>query len=333
MEIRELDRDKLTKSEMSAVTRLANIVDPERLPGDEPMSEQLVHDRLSPGGRFYGFRTWAMFDGGDVVALAHAEGSRESENSELCELTIAVDPDLRRRGLGIELYEYVKVAVEREGRTRTWGWGPLDDENRGFWEDGLGRTLGYVERISRCVLAEVDASLMETWIGGAADRAAGYHLERWQGRCPDHLAERLALARQAMNDAPTDDLEFADETFDVERVRDSEANLARKDLTRYAIMAIATATDELAGYTDVVVPGARPQISYQGDTVTIPAHRDRGIGRWVKAEMWKWLRTERPEITTLDTGNAESNDAMLSINLAMGFSGYLNLGVWHDVPD
>ena len=57
-------------------------------------------------------------------------------------------------------------------------------------------------------------------------------------------------------------------------------------------------------------------------------HRNRGLGRWLKAEMWRQLREQRPDVRTLDTGNAESNDAMLAINEAMGFKPHARLGIW-----
>ena len=96
-----------------------------------------------------------------------------------------------------------------------------------------------------------------------------------------------------------------------------------------AIFAIETATNEVAGYTATRVPRSEPALSKQGDTVTIAAHRNKGIGRWIKADMIRWLQEVRPEVEYLDTGNAESNRAMLAINEAMGFRDVMHHGVWH----
>ena len=35
--------------------------------------------------------------------------------------------------------------------------------------------------------------------------------------------------------------------------------------------------------------------------------------------MWRRLRENHPELTRLRTGNADSNDGMLAINVAMGY--------------
>jgi mycothiol synthase len=82
------------------------------------------------------------------------------------------------------------------------------------------------------------------------------------------------------------------------------------------------------GHTTVHVNPRRPEASWQWDTVVLDRHRRRGIGRWLKAEMWRWLREAEPEVTRLRTGNAESNDAMLAINVAMGFREAAVYGAW-----
>jgi GNAT superfamily N-acetyltransferase len=329
VEIRELHRDKLSGSELGALTQLLNIVDPNQLPGDAPITDALTYDRLSPGSTSYRFWNWALFDGDRVIAAMQAHGSTV-ENTELFEVGIAVDPNRRRRGLGATMLDHVRRSMAVRGRTRLWSWGSLDETNRGFWEGAIGLELAFDERISRCWLAEVDPELMQTWIDRAEQRAAGYHLERWKSPCPDELVEQFARAVEAMDDAPHEGLQFELEHFDAERVRDLEVLRTSLGHDSWAIMAIETATGLAAGYTGISIAQARPELGQQIDTVTLADHRDRGIGRWMKAEMWQWLRRERPDVASLDTGNAESNDAMLAINMAMGFRESVHIGVWQE---
>ena len=49
-------------------------------------------------------------------------------------------------------------------------------------------------------------------------------------------------------------------------------------------------------------------------TVVLASHRGQGIAKRLKAEMWRWLRDDEPQVTGLRTGNAHSNAAMLAIN-------------------
>lgn len=329
VEIRELWRAELTSAELSSLTELANLVDPDRLPGDGPMPEQMVYGLLCRGGRFQFNRSWAIFEGERAVAVAQAEGSVGTENADLAEMLLAVHPSERRRGLGSRLYEGVRSALQEDRRSRLWVWGVLDDANRGFWEECHGFSLGYDERASRCVLGDVDAALMQSWIDRAGQRASGYRLERWNGPAPDEFIGHLALAHQAMNDAPLDDLELEDRIFSAERARDVEKIHVDSDFEDYVVLAVETATNDVAGFTAVMVPRSRPERSYQAETVTLDAHRNLGIGRWLKADMWQWLRAERPDIEILLTGNAESNAAMLAINVEMGYRPFVNYGEWH----
>jgi len=87
-------------------------------------------------------------------------------------------------------------------------------------------------------------------------------------------------------------------------------------------------SDEPAGLSVVSIQQEKPRFANQGNTVVHPSHRTRGIGRWLKADMWKRLRVEAPHVEALDTDNAVSNDAMLSINAAMGFEPLVDWGTW-----
>ena len=54
-------------------------------------------------------------------------------------------------------------------------------------------------------------------------------------------------------------------------------------------------------------------------TAVDPKHRDKGIGRWLKATKCLRLFAEKPHVEYVDTWNAFSNAPMLGINIAMGF--------------
>ncbi|HET9188433.1 MAG TPA: GNAT family N-acetyltransferase, partial [Acidothermaceae bacterium] len=75
----------------------------------------------------------------------------------------------------------------------------------------------------------------------------------------------------------------------------------------------------LVALTDVLVPEGRRTLAYQEDTVVRPDHRNRGLGRWVKAEMLRWLAEEEPQLEQIVTWNATENAAMRDINTELGF--------------
>ncbi len=77
-----------------------------------------------------------------------------------------------------------------------------------------------------------------------------------------------------------------------------------------------------------MLPTLWPEVAYQGDTGVYPKHRERGLGRWLKAAMALRLLAERPGVDRIVTENAESNEAMLKINVDMGFRPRQNWGGW-----
>ena len=335
MEIRELRQDTITAAEADELARLRSLVDPRRAPDDPPVSRQLAINDLRIKTPSYGYTYWAMFDGDIMVGLSEAGGARNGPNTDACEVGLWIDPQRYDETspdftLHHHLFNHVDAAERATGRTRYWPWGNQSDPaTRQYWETELGYTQAYDERISRCIVADTDADLMQRWIDQAGERASGYHLVSATAPFDDQTIEYYAQGLETMNDAPLDDIVQEPEPFDAARARDIEALFLALHCTYRATFAIETATGELAGYTALRIPDAEPAKSKQGDTVTVEAHRNRGIGRWLKADMWSWLRTEHPQVESLDTGNAESNRAMLAINEAMGFCDILHHAVWH----
>ena len=173
-------------------------------------------------------------------------------------------------------------------------------------------------------MAAVDPELMQRWI----DAAPGdLELVHWTRRCPDRWIDALVATANAMNDAPTDDLDLADTVVDVPMMRAEIEARAARGLEYQGIIAV-TAGGAAAGGTEVFVNRHRPEVSWQWSTVVVPAQRGRGIGRWLKASMWQRLRRTEPEVTALHTGNAASNDHMLAINNEMGFEPTHLMGCW-----
>ena len=88
------------------------------------------------------------------------------------------------------------------------------------------------------------------------------------------------------------------------------------------------ATGKLAGYTDVAWNPNRPHQLEQWATGIFPRFRNRGLGRWLKAAMLEKVIRERPQVTLVRTGNADSNAPMLHINWELGFKPYFSESVW-----
>ena len=167
-------------------------------------------------------------------------------------------------------------------------------------------------------LADVDHTLVERWIERRDKRATGYSLVRWIGACPDDLVETFARLREAMDTAPKGELDLTIE-WSPESVRAAERSNVRSGRRNLVVCVRHDAAGELVALTDVVVPAGRPAVAHQEDTVVRPDHRNRGLGRWVKAEMLRWLAEKEPQLELIVTWNATENSAMRSINTELGF--------------
>lgn len=266
-------------------------------------------------------RFGACLDDDRMVALGHLGLKRSPENRDKASCEIDGIPQA-----GESLLRVICDTAEEAGRTSLMAWGRLIDEQKQFWESHAMPHV-YVERLSDLDVSAVEPQLMESWIDQRHDRAGDIELVRWSGGTPDEWMPQMLEALDAMNDAPRDELDAADSKSTPEKLRRQEAAFQAIGEELEVLLAV-DAAKQVAGMTMLGINTHRPAASWQADTVVLSAFRNRGIGRWLKAEMWSDLRETRPEVTRLRTGNAESNDAMLAINVAMGYRPAHNYGIW-----
>ena len=147
--------------------------------------------------------------------------------------------------------------------------------------------------------------------------ATDYELVRWRASAGGP-APQVAGITAAINDAPIDDLDIEDEVFTADRIRDYET--PRQSGHRlWRIIARHRRTGEAAGHTAVVVHTERPELAHQHDTAVVRDHRGHRLGLLLKAEMMRWLAEVEPQVNSIDTWNAETNDHMIAVNERLGY--------------
>ena len=259
------------------------------------------------------------FDGDHATAIGHLELNSTPSNAALAGVEITPADDDTTAAV---LTELLKRAAA-DGRTSVIAWGNHTPNAHRFWTQ-VGAELRYTEQESRLDMAAVDPDLMDRWVAaGPAD----LELVHWARHCPEEWIDALVATANAMNDAPTDDLDIADTIVDSAMVKAEIEARATLGLEYRGVLAV-TADGEAAGTTEVFVNRHRPAASWQWSTVVLPAHRGRRIGRWVKAAMWQRLRATEGDVAWLQTGNAASNAHMLAINNEMGFEPTHLMGCW-----
>jgi GNAT superfamily N-acetyltransferase len=256
-------------------------------------------------------------DSGRVVGVLSVTMPRR-DNTHLATFRAVVDPPSRRQGLGRQLFEAGLAHIREAGRRVATSWAFDPGPGMAFLKaQGFDPVLELAYR--RQDLRAVDWSRLEREYAEAQSRAAGYELVRMPGPVPDELLPAIAEMAGAINDAPTDDLDFEDEVFDPERLRAYEAAQEAYGRRVYRLVARERDTGELAGHTIVAVEGDRPWYGGQHDTSVVRAHRGHRLGLLLKIGMVRWLREVEPQLRYIDTDNAASNAHMIKVNEIIGY--------------
>ncbi len=276
---------------------------------------------------------------GDAAATAVARTSRGAvvavfgvmmptrDNTHLGEVSVTVDPSWRRRGVGTQLFTVGIDRLKDAGRTlvvaNCW------DGTAGV---PFGKSVG-LDRASEAVMRRQDLRTMDReritrLAAQARQQAQEYELLRLSGAVPQDLLEQVARMTEAINDAPTDDLDVEDEVFSPDRIRAFEAAQDAYQRRMYRLVARHRSTGELAGHTMVGVSVQQPWQAWQFDTSIVKRHRGNRLGLLLKAEMLGWLGEAEPQLHRLDTGNAATNAHMIGINETLGYQITARLIQW-----
>jgi mycothiol synthase len=312
---------EFSDEEIAIGTRLYNSFEAEVWPEDPvtPITDAIAAARaVPPRTTRTAFRAWS--DDGTLVGSVEVAIDREhDDNPDLLDCAIVVNRDYRGQGIGTALLGHVVEFASAEGRERLVG------QTRPRAPDGerFAMRVGAVRKAeshsNHLPTAEVDHRLLESWVRSGPQRAAGYELVAWDGTIPDdHLSAFLDLLL-VMNDEPRDDLEVNDFTITPSQWREGEAQGAAIGQERWFLVARRSSDGALAGFHDLAWVPAFPHVMWVGNTGVRAEHRGHALGKWLKAAMTLRVLDEKPEVTDIRTGNADSNDAMLGINRAMGY--------------
>ena len=324
--IRDLDPAGTPEPRLRAVHAVASAFAFGHVEGDEPMpfEEWVAEERRK--ATFLDLRHVVAEVDGEVVGHGYVELDAH-DNPHLGWAGLAVLPSHRRRGIGTQLLDRLTRLAADDGRA---SFGVSADQ--GSPGAALAAMAGLTHRQwahqNRLLVADVDADLLRTWVAQAPERAGDYSLRTWDGPTPEPLVEAFAACTQVMNTAPMDDLDVEDERMTPDRLRVLEAARVEANVDWWTACAVHEPTGALAGFTQLSFSGWRPSVAKQNDTGVDPAHRDRGLGRWLKASMLLRLLEEKPRVERIDTWNAGSNEPMLGINHALGFRRVRVSGNW-----
>ncbi|WP_405458870.1 GNAT family N-acetyltransferase [Streptomyces sp. NBC_00101] len=301
--------------------RLTPLTDPER----GASSHRLVWLAEEVPGAGTGPAPAAYPVGSAYLRLLTAPGQ-----DHLAEVEVAVHPAARRTGVGTRLLEAALAGAAAEGRRTLTAQVTGDGEGAAFLRARGFRTV-LTLTCTRLATADADPVALAARAGEARP---GYRLVSWSGTVPDELAATFADSRRAMDDMPMDAMDHGTVTWDVDRVRAVARAVERRGDLLHTVAAVSEEDGTIAGFTELVVPGDGTGDGLHYGTGVLPAHRGRGLARWMKAESVRTALVTHPALAGLVADTAESNTAMRAVNDALGYvPTHRALFLQRDVPD
>lgn len=234
---------------------------------------------------------------------------------------VAVEPELRGRGIGAVLMDGLVELADREGRTQLLGGAGIPFEARETspiiaWAQRQGFSVANLE-IQRNLELPVDPALLESIAAAAAEKHADYEVRSYVGPLPDELLESWCeLANMFLLEAPMGDVDVEAGATTPEAARERARVNERIGRTVYS--SVALSDGKVVAHTDIGVSRDADE-AHQWGTIVHPDHRGHRLGAAVKVANLRTLSARQPEVPRVVTTNAETNAWMVAINDELGF--------------
>lgn len=273
----------------------------------------------------------------------------QADNRDVAYLSVVVDADHRRRGIGGALFDAAQRVAMAQGRTSLQGgsYAPLVPTGprsiRGTRGDGVidpaspqarfalsrGFRLMQVETFSRLILGPPDE--LKAIATRARESVPGqYEIDTWSGPGTGTRASDMAALLAALSAGiPTGGATLEEEHFDAERVTAQERAFAEAGIEDLVTAARHRPTGQLVAMTRIIKDPSVDEMADQWETVVRSDHRGHGLGLAVKAVNHAAASTRWPGLDRLITGNASENEHMLRINDSLGYRPFAASG-WYE---
>ena len=249
---------------------------------------------------------WVAEEGERIVGWAEARMRWSTSVPDVGDLWAYVVPSNRGRGIGAALYAETERYLRELGARKLESWTYTDAgrhvlETRGFRATGD-------ERISALDLAKADTSALPA----LEERLAGEGFRLVPLGDVRHRVEELhRLYAEASTDVP--------EYFKEDDVRLEEW---RRDTLEHPQLTpdgsfVALSPDDVPAALAFLELDEPARIAANELTGTLAAHRRLGLARLVKLASIRWAKEHGYE--RILTGNAEANEAMLGLNVNLGY--------------
>jgi GNAT superfamily N-acetyltransferase len=259
---------------------------------------------------------------GDTLVGAGVVNLGLLDNTDKGWVFAMVDPPHRRRGAGTALVEDMVDRVRADGRTEvlssaSYAGPESDDAPAVRFATRLGFRIANTE-ITRNLPLPVDPARLDAVEAEGAERREGYTVQTHVGAVPDDLLPSYCgLVNQLILDAPHGDLTFEESRLTPEIARENMAK--NRALGRTVYYSLAVRDGEAVAQSDLAVQPGDSGMALQWATLVHRDHRGHRLGAAVKVANLRTIQRDRPDVTVVQTENAETNAFMVSINERLGF--------------
>ena len=274
---------------------------------------------------------WAVWmPDGSMSAYCRVHVSKAGFGSDRATFGIIVHRSERRRGIGTALLEHVLRAAEAFERPKLRGYSNDRCPAASSFLESIGAERISTSSWSQLELEKVDRGTLDEWLGLPSGPGPEIRIGEWVDHFPEEYLQEvcdlyLTIHRHQQKESgeEQDDIRLTPEVM-----RNGDEWALSGGRRRLLLYAEDVGTGRIIGLTEVLWHPSVPEIMKQGYTAVLPAFRDRGIGRRLKAEMLARIMDGMPRARFVRTGNDESRKAILKINDELGFRPYMSQYTW-----
>lgn len=330
-EFQPINLRSASTAQYECLAEFKNILNREYYPDDPPMplEEQVQGWKNTPA--FEEIETYVGWNslGTHIISCCEMAVEHTGANEHLAYFRIEVVPEHRCQGLGREMLKIILSFAKKHNRRLLMSWASDRIPASNVFMERIGARKGQEGRTNQLRISELDLNLIDRWLKQSERLENEFEMGLWDAAVPEeHIVQMADLIQELANDQPRDNLEMEDMKISPEMLREGEKYFFGRGTQRWILYLLDKANRKFTGLTEVYWNPNRPAVLNQGFTAVDPDYRNKGLGRWLKAEMIKKILRDRPEAEFIRTGNANSNAPMLKINIEMGFKPYFAMTLW-----
>jgi GNAT superfamily N-acetyltransferase len=248
------------------------------------------------------------------------------DNVRSAEVTVAVHPDHRRRGVGTAIVAGMAEHGRSEGRAVLNAIvdvpleGARDHPSLSFAPRvGFEAMLAGNTRHLRVPMDAARADQLRAEVA-TVQGTGDYRVLTFEAPWPaQYLEDQCALFLCMSTDEPHGDGGHEEEVWDIERVQENDALRVARGARFLVAVAQHVASGRLVGCSELTLAADSPRQAWQMLTVVHPEHRGHRLGLAIKLANLDVLSEEAPAVRVVVTGNAAVNAPMIAVNDLMGF--------------